>query len=133
MAKQESEHNLQIDPEVDAAYLRVREGEVVRGDDLSDEVRVDYDAEGNVLGIELVGLGIGPDLLSSKGSKRFALGKKYQQTEGENYTGVFKGQGYITGDFECGVISKASNPRKVTYENSLYLDNLFPEERDWQH
>ena len=41
------------DPEVDALYIKVRDG-VARTERLSDDVAIDYDADGAVAGIEIL-------------------------------------------------------------------------------
>ena len=49
---------VEIDTEATAAYIRLREGKVVRTEPFDAErgfVMLDFDAEGNVLGIEVVG------------------------------------------------------------------------------
>ncbi len=49
---------VEIDTEATAAYIRLREGKVVRTEPYGSDhgcVMLDFDAEGNVLGIEVVG------------------------------------------------------------------------------
>lgn len=49
---------VEIDTEATAAYIRLRKGKVVRTEPFGSEhgfVMLDFDAEGNVLGIEVVG------------------------------------------------------------------------------
>ena len=49
---------VEIDTEATAAYIRLREGKVVRTEPFGSDhgiVMLDFDAEGNVLGIEVVG------------------------------------------------------------------------------
>jgi len=46
--------NIEYDPEVDAAYLRVKPGQVDRTQVMTPYVNVDLDAEGEVLGIEFL-------------------------------------------------------------------------------
>ena len=49
---------VEIDTEATAAYIRLREGKVVRTEPFGSShgfVMLDFDAEGNVLGIEVVG------------------------------------------------------------------------------
>jgi len=49
---------VEIDTEATAAYIRIREGKVARTEPFgsaTDLVMLDFDAEGNVLGIEVVG------------------------------------------------------------------------------
>ena len=46
--------NIEYDPEVDAAYLRVKPGQVARTQVMAPYVNVDLDAEGEVLGIEFL-------------------------------------------------------------------------------
>ena len=42
------------DPEVDAVYIQFREAEPARAVDVSEGVTVDLDAEGNLVGIEVL-------------------------------------------------------------------------------
>ena len=49
---------MEIDTEATAAYIRLREGKVVRTEPFGSEsglVMLDFDSEGNVVGIEVVG------------------------------------------------------------------------------
>ena len=46
--------NIEYDPEVDAAYLRIKPGPVQRTQALSPYVNLDLDAAGEVLGIEFL-------------------------------------------------------------------------------
>ncbi|WP_269716489.1 DUF2283 domain-containing protein [Caulobacter sp. NIBR2454] len=43
------------DPQADAAYLRLAKGDVVESAEVSPGVVLDYDAEGRILGIEIIG------------------------------------------------------------------------------
>lgn len=45
---------VEYDPQADAMYIRLRQGEVADSDEIRDGVVVDYDASGEVLGIELL-------------------------------------------------------------------------------
>ena len=45
---------VQFDPSADAMYIRLAEGEVAESDVVRDGVVLDYDADGRVLGIELL-------------------------------------------------------------------------------
>ncbi len=47
---------VQYDPAADAMYLRLAEGQVVGGDEVRDGVVLDYDADGRVLGVEILNL-----------------------------------------------------------------------------
>lgn len=47
---------VQYDPVADAMYLRLAEGQVVDSDEVREGVVLDYDAEGRVLGIEVLNL-----------------------------------------------------------------------------
>lgn len=43
------------DPEVDALYIRFKEGEIAETDEVSPGVMLDVDAEGKPLGLEILG------------------------------------------------------------------------------
>lgn len=61
---------LEHDREADAIYIRLREGTYAYGEDLDPERRIDYDADGQPLGIELLNVsqGVNPeDLPESEG------------------------------------------------------------------
>lgn len=45
---------VEYDPQADAMYIRLRQGDVADSDEIRDGVVVDYDASGEVLGIELL-------------------------------------------------------------------------------
>lgn len=45
---------VEYDPQADAMYIRLRQGDVADSDEIRDGVVVDYDANGEVLGIELL-------------------------------------------------------------------------------
>lgn len=45
---------LTVDPKTDAAYLRIRDRDVDKTVELNNEVNVDYDKDGNVVGIEIL-------------------------------------------------------------------------------
>ncbi|RLG53242.1 MAG: DUF2283 domain-containing protein [Thermoproteota archaeon] len=46
--------SLEFDPSVNALYVRIREGKVASTEPLADNVVVDLDEEGRVLGIEVL-------------------------------------------------------------------------------
>jgi uncharacterized protein YuzE len=46
--------NVEYDPAADAMYIRLLSGEVVESDEVKEGVVFDYDAEGRVLGIEIL-------------------------------------------------------------------------------
>lgn len=45
---------VEFDPQADALYIRLREGEVAESDEVRPGVIFDLDAEGRVLGIEML-------------------------------------------------------------------------------
>jgi uncharacterized protein YuzE len=45
---------VEFDREADAIYVTLRDGKYRRGKDLDDHRRVDYDADGNPIGIEFL-------------------------------------------------------------------------------
>ncbi|MFA7665078.1 MAG: DUF2283 domain-containing protein [Burkholderiaceae bacterium] len=45
---------VEYDPQADAMYIRFRDGDVADSDEIREGVVVDYDAAGEVLGIELL-------------------------------------------------------------------------------
>lgn len=45
---------VQYDPQADAMYIRLAAGEVADSDEVREGVVIDYDAQGRVLGIELL-------------------------------------------------------------------------------
>ncbi|MCZ7558923.1 MAG: DUF2283 domain-containing protein [Burkholderiaceae bacterium] len=45
---------MEYDPQADAMYIRLREGEVADSDEIRDGVVLDFDAAGQILGIELL-------------------------------------------------------------------------------
>ncbi|MCH7638768.1 MAG: DUF2283 domain-containing protein [Bacteroidetes bacterium] len=47
---------LRVDPQIDAAYLRIREEAVADSEEVAPGIVLDFDAKGEVLGIELLGL-----------------------------------------------------------------------------
>lgn len=47
---------VQYDPSADAMYIRLAEGKVADSDEVRDGVVLDYDANGKVLGIEVLKL-----------------------------------------------------------------------------
>lgn len=47
---------LQLDAAADAAYLRLLETDVVESEEVAPGVVLDFDAEGAVVGVEVVGL-----------------------------------------------------------------------------
>jgi uncharacterized protein YuzE len=53
---------LSHDPDADAVYIELYQGKPVRAEELGDQLSLDYDAEGNVLGIEILWASEGIDL-----------------------------------------------------------------------
>ena len=49
-------NRIKYDPEVDAAYLRIQDGEYVESEESSDGVILDYDQNNNVISVELLGV-----------------------------------------------------------------------------
>jgi len=49
-----SEYRIRYEPDADVLYVWIREGRVVDSDEVSDGVIVDYDEDGNALGIEIL-------------------------------------------------------------------------------
>jgi uncharacterized protein YuzE len=54
--------NLEHDTAADAIYIRLRRKRYSRGTDLDDSRRVDYAADGDPIGIELLNVSLGVDL-----------------------------------------------------------------------
>ncbi|MEM2882206.1 MAG: DUF2283 domain-containing protein [Candidatus Bathyarchaeia archaeon] len=50
-----NEYRISYDHGSDALYVRVREGRVAESDEVDDGIIVDYDEEGNIAGIEVLG------------------------------------------------------------------------------
>ncbi|PSN14482.1 hypothetical protein C7293_11455 [filamentous cyanobacterium CCT1] len=46
--------NIDYDPDVDALYLRLAEGEIIESDSIEPDVVYDYDADDRVIGVELL-------------------------------------------------------------------------------
>lgn len=46
---------ISYDPKVDALYIRLRQGKIEDSDEVAKGVVVDYDGEGSLLGIEIMG------------------------------------------------------------------------------
>jgi uncharacterized protein YuzE len=46
--------NIEYDPDVDALYLRLAEGEIIESDSIEPDVVYDYDADDRVVGVELL-------------------------------------------------------------------------------
>jgi len=46
---------IEYDREVDALYIRIQEKEVVRTQEVSDGVNLDFDVEGRLIGLEVLG------------------------------------------------------------------------------
>lgn len=46
----------EYDSEADAAYIKIAEGEIADTQEMVDGIVVDYDAEGKVLGVEILSL-----------------------------------------------------------------------------
>lgn len=55
---------LHVDPAQDALYLKIAEAPVVESEEKAPGVVLDFDAEGNVVGIEVRGLSRGGHLLT---------------------------------------------------------------------
>ncbi|MEM2026593.1 MAG: DUF2283 domain-containing protein [Candidatus Bathyarchaeia archaeon] len=49
-----SEYRIRYEPDADALYIWIREGRVADSEEVSDGVIIDYDEEGNILGIEIL-------------------------------------------------------------------------------
>jgi uncharacterized protein YuzE len=52
----------EYDSEADAAYVKIADGEIADTREITDGIIIDYDAEGNILGVEILSI-------KSKGSK----------------------------------------------------------------
>lgn len=48
------EYVIRYDPEADALYIKIRDGEVADSEEISDGIIIDYDEGGNIIGIEVV-------------------------------------------------------------------------------
>ena len=46
---------IEYDKEVDALYIRIQEKEVARPQEVSDGVNLDFDGEGRLIGLEVLG------------------------------------------------------------------------------
>jgi uncharacterized protein YuzE len=46
---------IEYDKEVDALYIRIQEKDVARTQEISEGVNVDFDAEGRLVGLEVLG------------------------------------------------------------------------------
>jgi uncharacterized protein YuzE len=46
---------IEYDKEVDALYIRIREKDVARTQEVSDGVNLDFDVEGRLIGLEVLG------------------------------------------------------------------------------
>jgi uncharacterized protein YuzE len=46
--------NVEYDPAADAMYIRLLSGDVVESDEVKEGVILDYDADGRVVGIEIL-------------------------------------------------------------------------------
>ncbi len=46
---------IKYDPEMDAAYLKIQDGEYVESEEISDGVILDYDKNDNVIAVEFLG------------------------------------------------------------------------------
>jgi uncharacterized protein YuzE len=44
------------DPDVDAAYFRIKDTRVLESEEIADGIIVDYDGDDNIVGIELLGI-----------------------------------------------------------------------------
>jgi uncharacterized protein YuzE len=58
---------LKVDRENDAVYLRLDESQIIESEEVQPGVILDFNAEGKVIGIELLGMAkrISPDILST--------------------------------------------------------------------
>jgi uncharacterized protein YuzE len=63
--QQQHEPTIEYDREADAVYVQLRDEPYARGEDLDDSRRIDYGADGQPIGIELlnVSLGVNTDKL----------------------------------------------------------------------
>ena len=52
----EDGHKIEIDEEADATYVRVTEAPVAHTDEVADGIIVDFDARGETVGVEVLGL-----------------------------------------------------------------------------
>jgi uncharacterized protein YuzE len=70
---------LKYDPEADAVYIYLSDGQYAYGKDLDSQRRVDYDADSTPIGIELlcVSRGVNPDDLPEQGKITEMLAKKH--------------------------------------------------------
>jgi len=48
------EYVIRYDPEADALYIKIRDGKVADSEEISDGIIIDYDEDGNIIGIEVV-------------------------------------------------------------------------------
>lgn len=46
---------IEYDKEVDALYIRIQEKKVVRTKEIEEGINLDFDAEGKVIGLEIIG------------------------------------------------------------------------------
>lgn len=46
---------IEYDKEVDALYIRIQEKEVARTEEISEGVNLDFDADGRLIGLEVLG------------------------------------------------------------------------------
>ncbi|MEM3389382.1 MAG: DUF2283 domain-containing protein [Thermoproteota archaeon] len=49
-----SEYTMRYDAYADALYVKIREGKAAESDEVEDGVILDYDADGNLIGIEIL-------------------------------------------------------------------------------
>ena len=47
---------INYDPDVDAAYFRIKDTTVLESEEIADGIIVDYDGDDNIVGIELLGI-----------------------------------------------------------------------------
>lgn len=52
---------VEYDPQADAMYIRLRAGEVADSDEIREGVVIDYDAAGQILGIEVLSASVRTD------------------------------------------------------------------------
>ena len=48
------EYVIRYDPKADALYIKIRDGKVADSEEISDGIIIDYDEDGNIIGIEVV-------------------------------------------------------------------------------
>ncbi len=66
---------IEYDREVDALYIRIQEKDVVRTQEVSDGVNLDFDCDGRLIGLEVLG-----------GFETLYCGRYFQSLDRESYT-----------------------------------------------